>query len=351
MRPPLQWVDPGRAQFRGRLTQSAVDDLAADRSLTCLQVSEPVDLETLALLDSQLFRLRPDVEFRVYGHYNKICDLSFLACLPHLRRLAADHLTTSANVEFIAGLGKLESLSVGIFELQDFNFLKDVKPDSLRSLSIGWTRSKKPDLRIIERFSQLEQLYIEGHRKNIEVVGRLSRIRDLTLRSITLPSLGFLHDLPNLLSLDLKLGGVKGLNELADLKQLRYLELWQVRGVADLAPVSDMTGLQFMFLQSLPHIAMLPDLSRLTALRRLHLDNMKGLKDLSPLASAPALEDFVHISAKGLDPDDFRGLLGLATLKRVFVGFGSLARNQVLERMAVAAGIEYGVPREAFRFI
>jgi hypothetical protein len=85
-------------------------------------------------------------------------------------------------------------------------------------------------------------------------------------------------------------------------------------------------------------------------LRKVYLENMKGLKDLSALDSAPALEEIVHVSAQGLSPSDYVGLLKKSSLKKMFVGFGSTQKNNQLEAMIKAAGIEFGV-RSPFQFV
>jgi hypothetical protein len=250
-------------------------------------------------------------------------------------------MRTSVGIEHIARcLGNLESLSIGIYDLEDFEFLSDLNPSCLRRLSLGATFSKKPRLRVIERFTALESLQIENQRKDIEVIGELTRLEDVTLRSITLPSLDFLRFLPALWSLDVKLGGTKNLADLPHIKGLKYLELWQISGLTDLAPISEITGLQFLFLQSLRNVVRMPDLSRLQALRKIYLENMKGLKDLTALENAPSLEEFTHVDARGLEPSDYVGLIGGGKLKRMNVGFGSERKNATLRKIIEAAGIE-----------
>ena len=46
--------------------------------------------------------------------------------------------------------------------------------------------------------------------------------------------------LTRLLSLDIKLGGTTNLGLLPRIGRLRYLELWLIRGLADIGPVGDM---------------------------------------------------------------------------------------------------------------
>jgi hypothetical protein len=83
--------------------------------------------------------------------------------------------------------------------------------------------------------SRAEEAVSGGQSKNLDVVSGLTLLEELTLRSITLPDLSLLLPLPRLLSLELKLGGAKDLSLLPRIGQLRYLELWLVKGLSDLS--------------------------------------------------------------------------------------------------------------------
>jgi hypothetical protein len=128
-------------------------------------------------------------------------------------------------------------------------------------------------------------------------------------------------------SLDIKLGGSNDLRALTQLENVKYLELWQVKGLSDLSVISSLTGIQYLFLQTLPHVVALPDLACLPKLRRIHLDSMKGLRSLETLCSAPSLEELIHLDARAQKPDDYLCLLKSQTMKAFRVGFGSDAKN------------------------
>jgi hypothetical protein len=252
----------------------------------------------------------PDVTFRVYGDYDgSFNDLGFLRHFPRLRRFAADYLWSLQSFEALAYL-----------------------PEDLESLSLGATR-RRLSLNPIGRFKKLRELYIEGHTKDIEVVSTLKSLEEVTLRSITLPNLELLKKLPQLWSLDLKLGGTNNLTLLPQIGRLRYLELWLVRGLSDLRPIAEVTSLQYLFLQALRGVTSLPDLSRLSELRRVHVQTLKGLNDLEPIARAPALEDLIVIDMPHLDPQQFRRFVGHPTLRRVLIALGSTRKNAVVNEM------------------
>jgi hypothetical protein len=211
--------------------------------------------------------------------------------------------------------------------------------EQIRDLFLGATISKRPSLGLLERFKNLKVLYIEGQQKEIEVISCLASLEDLTLRSISSAGLDFILSLPKLWSLDIKLGGIRNLSALAGLSQIKYLELWQVKGLSDLTPISSMFGLQYLFLQSLRNVTCIPNLSRLTHLRRVYLENMKGLTDVAPVASAPALEEFVHASAIGMEPRGYEAILTLKSMKEAVVWFGSDLKNNAFRQLAAARGI------------
>ena len=112
-----------------------------------------------------------------------------------------------------------------------------------------------------------------------------------------------------------------------------------VKGLTDISVISTMTGLQYLFLQSLRNVRSIPDLSKLTALRRIYLENMKGLQDISALGSAPALEEFIHVAAGGMEPVQYLPLLKSKTLKNLIVGLESIKKDKALQDLASQAGI------------
>jgi hypothetical protein len=252
------------------------------------------------------FRPYPEMTLRAYGSYDHaIVDLEFLRFFPTLRRFGADALWDS---------------------LTSLDGLRHLPPD-LEELGIGATRAKL-DLAILARFPELTWLFLEAQTKHLEVISGLGRLDDLTLRSITMPDLSLLLPLKRLRSLDLKLGGTSDLRLLPRIGKLRYLELWMIRGLTDVAAVGQVPSLRALFLQALRRVDTLPDFRQATELRRVRLETMKGLRDLSPLATAPALEGIELIDMRHLQPDDLAPLVGLPRLKAVTPGLGSRRKNE-----------------------
>jgi hypothetical protein len=332
---PLKRLDPSRVKFERTLTFREAEQLVSDPKVRTLQCSSPAEPGTWDLLNRILFAARPEIELRVYGL--SVCDLSFLDRMNNVRRFSADCLMSAASLERIAALENLKELTVDIYGLDSFNFLEHV-PDGIKSLCLGVTKSKKPRLDLLSRFQSLSLLYLEGQQQGIEVLSELTKLEDLTLRSITTEGLDYISKLPLLWSLDIKLGGITNLSAIADKESIKYLELWQIRGLVDIRGVSSLRGLQFLFLQSLRNVSRIPDLSKLSKLRRLYLENLKGLQDVGAICYAPALEEFIHVSAQNIRPEQYVGLMRMPSLRRLVVGFGSRKKNDDFKNLMLRSG-------------
>jgi hypothetical protein len=325
---------PDRVNFSGGLTAGDVRRLVEDPDLAVVQTEadRPVPAATWRLLDEGLFQPRPEVTLRVYGSYGAACDLAFAGTLRHVRRFAADSLLRAVNVEQIARIPRLESLSLGVHSLESFGLLGEMAP-TLTHLVLGQTKSKKPDLAPLGRFRDLRSVYVEGHRRNLEVLGTLSALENVTLRSVTLDDLAFLRPLHHMWSLDLKLGGIRDLSGIAGMGGIKYLEIWQVKGLAQVEVASALPGLQDLFLQSLPQVRALPSFAASEKLRRIVLRNMRGLRDLSTLELAPALEDLCVIQGDPLEPEDFLPALRNPRLKYAAAHFASEKKVRRFEEL------------------
>ena len=338
-----------RAQFDDSVTETDLRELAKDPRIKVLQCSTPVTTETWRSLNECFFATRPDVQLRVYAHYSLICDLRFAAEMTNVRRFSADCLARATNVDAIAEIPELESLSLGIFELEDFRVLEAI-PSTLTEIFIGATRSKKPDLKPLGRFQSLKKLYIEGHNKNIEVLSQLQELEDVTLRSVTTPELRYLSGQRKLWSLDIKLGGIRSFKGIEGKDSIKYLELWQIRELTKISIIGELPGLQYLFLQSLPHIESLPSLDNARALRRIVLQNLKSLHDFSSLETAPSLEEFALVEGNKQTPEQLLPVLKNPKVSRVRAHFGSDRKNTAFLRLREEYGKAHWEPVERFVF-
>ncbi len=339
-----------RVDFSKSLTRKEVQALIADKDLKVLQCLSPVNSRTWKLLNDEFFTRRPEVELRVDGFLSLACDLAFTSEMTNVHHFSADCLMDAVGVEHIATMENLESLRIGIFHLADFRFLNLITT-GLKRLFLGSTKSKKPDLSPLTRFTLLEEISIEGQQKNIEVLSQLENLKDVTLRSISTPDVSYLTPLRRMWSLDIKLGGIKNLNAVEGMENIKYLELWQIKGLSDINFISSLAGLQYLFLQSLRQVAALPSMNRLGKLRRIYLENMNGLKEISSLESAPALKEFNHWGAQYFQPEDYLPLLRNPSLKRATVGFGSDRKNNQFNELLREHNIDSAFGWKQFEFI
>jgi len=323
----------GQYQISKGISKKELEKLSNNPKTNSIQFVKPLDENEIILLEAIVFSKRPDISLRVYGHYGEECDLTFIEQIPSLRGFSADSLMDAKGIESVTTLKDLEKLGVGIFNLDNFDFLKTINPQ-IKELSLHQTRSNKPNISSIKRFSDLKVLYLESQQNGIEAIGNLHKLEEITLRSISTPNVDYLAGLQNLWSVDIKLGGIKNFDGVTSLSKLKYLELWQVRGLKDLSFISKLTTLQNLFIQSLKQVEQLPDFSNLAALRRIYLENLKGLTHLSTLKTASVLEEFVFVMAGNLDPEKLIPVLENPSLKNIFCGFGSEKKNNRFNELA-----------------
>lgn len=320
----------GQYQISTGITRNDLEMLAGNPKTKTIQFSRPLNYNEINLLEELIFSKRNDIQLRIYGHNT---DLSYIQKIPSLRKISVDCMIDSKGIETVTKLEKLEGLGVGIFNLESFDFLNDINPN-LKELYLFQTTSKKTNIGYINRFRDLEFLYLEGQQKGIDSVSRLSKLQKIVLRSISTQSIDFLANLQELWSVDIKLGGIKNFDALSSLPQLKYLELWQIRDLGDLSFVSNLITLQNLFIQSLKQVQKLPDFTQNKSLRRIYLENLKGLKDLSSLREAPFLKEFIYASAENFKPEDMLPILENKSVESISCGFGSFKRNILFEELA-----------------
>src|SRR6202050_3909137 len=114
------------------------------------------------------------------------------------------HLAKSADLDFLKHFHGLRHLDLEVFELDSVEGLSHVR-DGLQSFHFGKTRKIIP-LHFLADLPNLRSLYLGGHKKDIEVLGRLVDLTQLSLRGLTFPDLALLRPLTRLRGLSLQLG-------------------------------------------------------------------------------------------------------------------------------------------------
>jgi hypothetical protein len=334
----IKILDSSRCEIVDSLNREDLKQILNSAALKTVQICSPITQDSIEILNNQLFLIKPDIEFRVYGHYSTCCDLSFLSRMNNLEYLSLDCLRQVSGLEVLKNLKKIKGLAIDIYYLESFDILSEV-PETLERLLLGATKSKKPNLFPLERLANLKELYLEGQQKGIEVLSTLINLQDVTLRSITTDNLNYLVPLKKLWSLDIKLGGTKNISAITGMDNIKYLELWQIRGLSDISVITSLTGLQNLFLQSLPNVTKLPSFEPLKSLRRITLENMNGLVDISSLEKAPGLEEFIYCDASNMQPEDYFPLMKNPSLKMAIAGMGSIKKNKAFEKLCADQGI------------
>ncbi len=305
-----------------------------------VQTFRPLKKSTWNKLNKELFQYRPDIYLRLWGFCLQQCDLSVLRLVPNVRKLSIDKLHGDvAHLDAITELPNLTHFRIGIFELDNLDILQRL-PDSLVELGVFQTRSKRPNIEAISRFTKLRTLSIEGHSKGLDSIRHLPLLEDLTLRSVKSKDLSYLANLEHLWTVDIKLGGITNLAGLEQVPNLKYLELWMIRAFEDLSVLSDLHSLQNLFLESLSRVTHLPDLSALEKLRRVYIQNLKSLKDFNSLQFAPALEEFRLTDGKAFQRELLAPVLKNPKLKRASAYFGSDKQNDKFSDLRDSAGLQ-----------
>jgi len=323
----------GQYEISQGFKENDLRSLINDSNISWIQLSSPLTEKEIDTLENVVFSQRSDITLRIYGHYKDECNLSFLRRLPSLRKVTVDCLMNAKGIEVVTELNNLETLGVGIFDLDNFDFLNEINPN-LKQLHLHQTKSKKPSIGAIARFAQLEELYLEAQSKGIESINSLKKLQAVTLRSISTPNVDYLKGLEQLWSVDIKLGGIRDFNSLKSLQSLKYLELWQVRELSDISFISDLTSLQNLFIQSLANVEELPSLEKLYKLKRIYLENLKGLKKLDALRTAPSLTEFIYVLAQSQEPENLLPALENKNVESVFCMFGSSKKNNRFKELS-----------------
>lgn len=255
---------------------------------------------------SEFLKQYPDIPFRVWVH--KLEDLTFLK-----------YYSFSKNVQIdVWDLGSIDGIEYLNNGMEFFGF--------------GLTK-RKFSLNFLSKFTNLKELYLEGHIKDIEIISKLINLERLTLRQITLNDLSMLTPLKKIWWLAIKLGATNNISHLSKLTSLKYLELWMIRGLEDISSISGLINLQFLFLQDLKNVNKLPNFSKCSSLRKIYIESLKGLSDISPLLQASSLEEILLVSANNFKPADFTCLMNHKNLRTGFIGLGSKKKNEEVETM------------------
>ena len=207
----------------------------------------------------------------------------------------------------------------------------------------------------IEKFENIEvlNLFANYNLENIDLLGSLTKIKELSVDSTSVNDISVLAGLHQLKIL--KIGGL-WLYDIEPLKDLEELEeLWIDRSaisdispiaefksslkklrldwtaVSDIQAISNMTSLESLYLMLLWDLEDIFPLENLVNLKQLHM-SYSGVRDISVLANLKNLE-YLDMSYLGLDDNDLTSIEDLTELKRLFLYNNNLTNIDTLSKL------------------
>lgn len=236
------------------------------------------------------------------------------------------------SIECLRHYSDRTEVSIDWFRTKSLDALRHLNP-RLKSLSIGPTSSKRISLEGIRRFTHLRKLSVDGQIDVLHHFDCFPRLEALYLRGVGCSDLRWVDRIPRLWWLWHGLCSTKSLEGIERAANLQYMELWLIKGLSDLVPIGNIDSLEELKLESLSRVGRLPCLSRLTKLRGMELTHMKALRDLSPIVQSKSIEDLYIWNARHHRPEDFRCLVGHASLRFVSLALGSDRKNKAVHDM------------------
>lgn len=203
--------------------------LGAERFSQIQFAGDKLNDTTLNYINEILLPARQNICLRVVingnGAFN---DLNFLSKLPNLKNLTAN-LFKNNEIEKINKYLKLEILAIG---------------------------THKVSLKPIIQQTTLKKLFVFDKPKEIEVIGQMPWLQNLTFSMQTLKSLNFLIPLSNLKELHFKLGGTKNLIDLPNIGKIEKLSFMWVRQlmIENLLPINEMKYLNELVFDTQAHL-------------------------------------------------------------------------------------------------
>lgn len=257
----------------------------------------------LAQLDILCKKFSSDFGVRFYGHYSSAFDFKTLLRLPNVKCLYVDCLTNAVNIETLGELNGLEALSLGVFELQDMEILALPSLKNLQELIVTETRSKAFNLGYLKDYKNLRSLIVGGHTKNIDSIGKASKLNFLSFNSIKKTPVPFVNELKDLRTLKFILGGREDIREIEE-NEIENLEIIRVRGFKDLASISSFKKLKTLLVEDNIQITEIHFNNTLKQLKDVKILNCQGLNSITGVKELTSLEQ-LRIFKTAIDFDAF----------------------------------------------
>lgn len=195
------------------------------------------------------------------------------------------------NFDFYSQLPNLRNFDVSSYNTSNYTPLLQNK--NLTDLGIGETKSVAVDLSFIKEFQNLTSLRIDGMKKGLENVSKLSKLEHLTFRGVKMNNLDAINNLNNLKQLRLLYGSYKNIDSIANIKSIKTLEISRTRQIPNYDFLKYMESLNSLYFEGMSKMESLPNLSGLKNLKRIQIDNNSRLTDITNLNQLQNLEVFL----------------------------------------------------------
>ncbi len=235
------------------------------------------------------------------------------------------------NLSFLRHFEGLQKLSLDIYDLKSLDGLEFVAK-RLRCFEFHKTRRVAP-IGFLLGMPDLVDLFIEGPKKDIDVICKLEQLTSLSLRGTTVIDLGIFSNLADLRELSLRLGNTSDLRALPQFEKLELLDLMRLTGLADLSMLAELPTLQSLTLDWLRNVRSLPSFACLPRLNSVAIDAMKGLQSLHAIAAAPALERLSVLSSPQFHAVDFECFQDHPTLTWMHAAPGGMKVYREIKKM------------------
>jgi protein phosphatase 1 regulatory subunit 7 len=240
---------------------------------------------------------------RFYSHHSKLFDCKTLLKIPDVQCLYIDCLHDVLNLDFLKELTQLKILGLGVFEMRDTEILNSENLKNLTGLFISDTRSKAFNLDYLRKLRKLKSLRIAGHTKNIDAIGELAELNDLSLNAVKKVPVGFVNRLKDLKSLSFILGSRENLNEIEE-NTIENLDIIRVRGFNDLSCLYRFPKLQKLKVEDQIQLSEIHFENKFPLLTDLRILNCKSLATLNGMNNLSNLESLV-VYQTNVDFDKF----------------------------------------------
>lgn len=260
-----------------------------DENEVTIQFSEIViDLKLLQQIDEICKVAGKNFCVRFYGHYQTGFDCDILSNLPNVKSLYLDCLREVSNFSMLRSLECLEKLNVGIYELDEKDFLSWENLKKISYLCLVDNRKNNIDLKYLDGCQEVEKLFLNGHTKNIDAIGSMSKVTDLSLCVPKKAPISFVNRLSMLRKLRLILGGRDNFDEVQNYA-IEDIEIIRVRGFQSFGNLTEFKRLRRLLIEDQIQISALKIEKELPNLNDIKILNCKTLSILDGIHNLPAL--------------------------------------------------------------